>query len=611
MASRIQPYNICKACSLISPPGGTLKKTYRDLVWVGTFSTFIIFLCSSLGEAKGDSDGPRAQSYYNFILGSFASLDNDSTRALEHFRKASDQDPSSNFLILKIAEENLNLNRTAEARDHLTSVAKSQTKNPDFYVLQARLGSQEMDMSLSLKSLDQAISLYLETSNMIKVREMVLTKVALLADNHEYQLSVSALEKFLKQQPDDEIGYYFLGKIHTIFQSRLAAKKAFRKALDIRPGFVAASKALGLQLELEGKIKEAMSVYQSALRGGASDEDLIQKLINLALIQEDYPAALDHLNQFLLIKPEDTQNLMRAGLIRYKLKRYQEAEETFELLLKLQSLGQDRVLFYLGSLNEEQGNFEKAVEYLQKVGSSSEYFVESELQIATIRMNKLNQVEQAIELLKAAIEKKPESSELVLGLASSLEQNQRLTEATEILSKAADRFSDNEKLLFMLGSLLDRVGDFEGSIRVMRKVLANNMNNAHALNHIGYSYADRGINLEEAESLLKRAIQLAPDNGFILDSLGWTYFHMNRYKKAQELLERADKLSPNQPVILEHLADTYQKLGNRQMALETYKRIMKSSMAKDESKTPSDIETKNVQERVREKMAQLDLKSPN
>jgi tetratricopeptide (TPR) repeat protein len=588
-----------------------LKPSKKSLRVIFAIASVVIFFASKLVNASAQLTESRAQSYFHFIVGSLASFDNDSTAALEHYRAASEADPDSNFLVLKVAEENLNLSRTVEARDLLTTIKKTESKNPDYFVLEARLGSQESDLNMSLKALDQAISLFLEQGNAIKAREMVLTKVALLADNHEYNQSVASLEKFLKQQPDDEIGYYFLGKIHTIFQNRLAAKKAFRRAISIRSGFLAASKALGLQLELEGKLKEAIGVYQSALRGGANDEELIQKLINLSLIGEDYAASLEYLKQYIMLRPDDIQNQMRAGLIHYKLKHYSEAEAVFENVLKTQTSGQDRTLFYLGSLHQEQGNFEKAVTYLEKVTSSSEYFVESELQVANILLYKLNQSEQAADKMKVAIDKKPESPELILALGTVYEQSQKMKEATDLLGKASEKFEDNEKILFMLGSLLDRSGDFDGSIKVMRRVLANNMNNAHALNHIGYSYADRGINLEEAEGLLKRAIQLAPDNGFIVDSLGWTYFHMAKYKKALEFLERADKLSPNQAVILEHLADTYQKCGKKHQALEVYKRIMRTSVAKDEAKPSTDTETKSVQERVREKMAQLDLKAPN
>jgi tetratricopeptide (TPR) repeat protein len=573
-----------------------------------------INICLATGITQPANElGPisKAESYFHFIAGSIASLDNDAKGALEHFRLASESDPTAPFILLKQAEEYLNLNRMAEARELLVNVSKSEVKNPEFYLLQARLGSQESDLPLSLKSLDQAVSLFMDQGNFSKAREMVLTKVALLADNHEYNQSVSTLEKFLKQQPDDEIGYYFLGKIHTIFQNRAGAKKAYRKAIELRPTFSAASKALGLQLELEGKLKEAVAVYQAALRGGANDEELIQKLINLSLINEDYTTALEYLRQYLFLRPDDLQSQMRAGLIYYKMKNYPEAQEIFENILKAQATGQDRILFYLASLHDEQDHYEQAAAFFERIASSSEYFVESQLQLANLLFSKLKNPALAIERIKSATEKRSESQDLFLGLATLYEQNLQTKEAIQTLQIASEKFEDNEKILFMLGSVLDRAGDFEGSIKMMRRVLAGNMNNAHALNHIGYSYAERGINLDEAETLLKRAIQISPENGFIVDSLGWAYYQMARYKKALEVLERADKLSPNQPVILEHLADTYQKCGKKRLALEVYKKIMRTSVANNEQKAPTDVETRTVQDRVREKMALLDTNTPN
>ncbi|MDB5038053.1 MAG: hypothetical protein JWQ35_1581 [Bacteriovoracaceae bacterium] len=572
--------------------------------------TLALFPSWAIKATNENRESSKASGYYHFLVGAIASLDNDAKTALDHFQMASENDPNTEALSLREAEELLNLNRPTEAKVLLNKVAKVESKDPDFYLLQARLGSQMSDLKLSIKSLDQAIALYMERGNSLKAREMVLTKVAMLADNHEYAQSVAALEKFLKQEPDDEISYYFLGKIHTIFQNRVAAKKAFRKAIALRPGFLAASKSLGLQLELDGKLDEACAVYQDALRGGANDEELIQKLINISLINDNYVGALDYLKQYLMLRPDDFQNQMRAGLINYKLKNYSEAQEIFEETLKTQTSGQDRILFYLASLHEEQNHFEQAVVYFKKIGSTSEYFAESSLQIANILFYKMDKANEAISTLKEAVDQKPDNADLVLALAGFKEQKKQLPEAIQLLRKASEKFEDNEKISFMLGSLLDREGDFDGSIKVMRKVLASNMNNAHALNHIGYSYAERGINLDEAEALLKRAVQLAPDNGFIIDSLGWTYFQETKYKKAKQLLEKADKLNPNQPVILEHLADTYQKCGNKQQALEVYKRIMRTSVEKD-AKAPADPETQIVHERVREKMAQLDTTNPN
>jgi tetratricopeptide (TPR) repeat protein len=103
--------------------------------------------------------------------------------------------------------------------------------------------------------------------------------------------------------------------------------------------------------------------------------------------------------------------------------------------------------------------------------------------------------------------------------------------------------------------------------------------------------------------MLKRAIQLAPQNGFILDSLGWIYYKMHKFKKAAEIFERANKLAPNQPVILEHMADNFYKMGEKKLALDLYQKIMRFSLEPNDEAENNPTETSSVKERVREKIA--------
>jgi len=562
-------------------------------------------------ESESARSPQRDRSYFFFILGSLASAQNDSQTALNYYKKSAQFDPDSSVVQLHEAEELLNLGEGSEAKNILNAILISEKKNPDFYILRARVSSQEGDMAASVKALDEATALFTKAGNYGKARETLLTKVALLADNKKYTESVNALEKYIHAQPEDEIAYYFLGKIHSIFQNRDAAKRAFNKALHIRPGFIAAAKALGLQYELEAQLPEAIAVYQRALRSGGADEELLQKLVNLSLIMEDYKSALEYLGLYLAMRPDDSQSQMRSALIQYKLKNYSAAREILEQMLDNDNIAHDRVLFYLGTLTEEQNDFAKSISYYEQIKPSSEYFIESRLQVSFVLANKLNRTNEALRSLDDAIGLKSDSPELYLALAAQHEQLNQISEAIRVLTRASEHFKSNEKILFMLGSLLDHAGDYEEGIKKMREVLAINPNNAHALNHIGYTYAEHKINLDEAEGMLKKALQISPDNGFIIDSLGWVYYQMGKFQKARELLERANKLSPGQPVILEHLADSYIRLKMPQLALAIYKRVLKTSAETQSDLSESEAENQIVRDRVREKMALLDRDQTN
>ena len=108
----------------------------------------------------------------------------------------------------------------------------------------------------------------------------------------------------------------------------------------------------------------------------------------------------------------------------------------------------------------------------------------------------------------------------------------------------------------------------------MEQVLKIDPNHAEALNFIGYSYADRGIHLKEAERMIRRALKISPGSGFIIDSLGWLYFRQNKLDLAVKYLKEAAELLPGDATVAEHLGDAYVKAGRFREALEAYARAL-------------------------------------
>jgi len=134
---------------------------------------------------------------------------------------------------------------------------------------------------------------------------------------------------------------------------------------------------------------------------------------------------------------------------------------------------------------------------------------------------------------------------------------------------------ENMDLLFQLGAIYDKMGNFEKMIVQMKEVLRLDPNHADALNYLGYSYADRGIHLDEALKLIQKAMTLKPNMGYITDSLGWVYFKLGDYEKARIELEKANQLTPDDPIVTEHLGDSYYKLHRIEKAVEFYEKALK------------------------------------
>ncbi len=142
------------------------------------------------------------------------------------------------------------------------------------------------------------------------------------------------------------------------------------------------------------------------------------------------------------------------------------------------------------------------------------------------------------------------------------------------MTKVWKRHPEDADLLFRKGALLDKMGKKNEAIEVMRKILATDPKNANALNYIGYTYADQGINLVEARQMIKAALEIEPEDGYIMDSMAWVYYRMGQHKKALDIILEAVKRVPKDPVMQEHLGDIYLSLGKKAKAAEAYQKAL-------------------------------------
>jgi Flp pilus assembly protein TadD len=154
----------------------------------------------------------------------------------------------------------------------------------------------------------------------------------------------------------------------------------------------------------------------------------------------------------------------------------------------------------------------------------------------------------------------------------------------------------NDEAHYQLGALYDENKNKEKSVANMKKAIELNPKNAAALNYLGYTWAEMGVQLDDAEDLIQRALKIQPDDGFYIDSLGWVYYQKGDYPKAVEYLERAVEITVDDPTIIEHLGDAYEKAGRSDRALLRYREALKVTKEPDQNK------------RLREKIQRLDKK---
>ncbi|MEL6364156.1 MAG: tetratricopeptide repeat protein [Pseudomonadota bacterium] len=193
-------------------------------------------------------------------------------------------------------------------------------------------------------------------------------------------------------------------------------------------------------------------------------------------------------------------------------------------------------------------------------------------------LDSLGRTAEAIGVLRVAREKDPDARYLALPLADLLIRDDRGPEALAVVSGAADAAlntgQDNWRLEVARGALLLDLGREEAAIAALRRAVKFAPEEPEALNYLGYTLAERGVELAEAERLLAKAKSLNPTSGAILDSYGWAQFQLRNYEAAVEYLEDAVALDPTSPVITDHLGDAYWRTGRRREAEFEWRRAL-------------------------------------
>jgi len=220
---------------------------------------------------------------------------------------------------------------------------------------------------------------------------------------------------------------------------------------------------------------------------------------------------------------------------------------------------------------------EAAIRVLSDVPPASPFYAAARGQIAGILLSQ-DKPDEALALAAEALKAKPERS-LRLQVADLYRVQERHAEAeallTEVMLSDETEGRKDWRVFFLRGASRERQSNWEGAEADLKEALVLDPHNANVLNYLGYSWIDRGINLEEGFRLIRQALVLEPQSGHIVDSLGWAHYQLGQYDEAVDFLERAVELLPGDPVLNDHLGDAYWKAGRKKEAGFQWSRALK------------------------------------
>ncbi len=220
-------------------------------------------------------------------------------------------------------------------------------------------------------------------------------------------------------------------------------------------------------------------------------------------------------------------------------------------------------LLSLGDLYELVKKPQMALKVYERVPANSPLKRNAQIQLAT-DLDAVDRSDDALKILRTVITEDPKDIEAIVALGNIERARKKFEDCAGTYTKAIEANEDqkpNWVLHYFRGICEERSKQWPKAEADLKKALSLQPEQAHVLNYLGYSWVDQGINLDEGMAMIRRAVEQRPDDGFIVDSLGWAYYRIGDYDNAVKNLERAIELKPEDPTINDHLGDAYWRVG--------------------------------------------------
>ncbi|MEI2416981.1 tetratricopeptide repeat protein [Orrella sp. JC864] len=297
----------------------------------------------------------------------------------------------------------------------------------------------------------------------------------------------------------------------------------------------------------------------------------------------EHQAALAEIDAMARRAPEDFDLMFIRAQMLYRAGRLDQARQALQQFVDVQSQREQGTApgstdavsasadayLLLSRIAQEQGDIDEAVRVLDHVDDPSVRY-SARLRQAALRASQ-GRTDEALALIESAQPQDPEESlQGLLARAQVLRDGRRLDQAIALMTQADQDYPDTTEVKYELAMLQERAGNVAEMERLLRQVIALDPDHAHSYNALGYTLADRNERLPEALSLIQRALELMPDDPFILDSMGWVKFRLGQPHEAEQYLRRAYAQRPEAEIAI-HLGEVLWVQGRRDEATEMFR----------------------------------------
>jgi tetratricopeptide (TPR) repeat protein len=345
-----------------------------------------------------------------------------------------------------------------------------------------------------------------------------------------------------------------------------------RAALKLRPDWEIAALFVAQVLARRSE-EEALRYLGEYLVAHPQARDVRLNYARLLVNAKNYAEARKQFEALVAESPQNADVGMAVALLALQTGDYDAAETHLKRVLDLNYKDPDLVRYYLGQLNEERKRFDEALKWYAAV-TQGEQYVNAQTRYAAIlaRQGKLPEARQHLQ--QATARDNQQRVQLTQAEAQLLRDANQYQAAFELLGRALEQMPNSPDLLYdhaMAAEKVGRIDVLEGNLKQLIKLRPDH---AHAYNALGYTLADRNQRIEEAHGLIETALKLAPEDPFIMDSMGWVLFRMGRNQEGLGYLQKAFGLRPDAEIAA-HLGEVLWVMGQRDQARKVWAESLK------------------------------------
>lgn len=531
-----------------------------------TIAAFIsIFITISSAAEAGKTNAEIGNSLSgNYLAGSHAQTKHNLSAAVDFLSAALNKAPSSPSLLQRIFALMIAGGRIEEAK---TLAYKIINLKPKAAVAHLTLAIDEIKQG-NYKQADTRLKA-LPPEGLIQFVAPALRAWSLVGQN-----KVSEAMKIL-QSPTKQNAIRILYSIHSALISEF-----FGRTEEAKKYYLEAQKN---QTELSLRVVQLFGAFYER----AGEKNKARKLYENYILNHPDSQLLD--GPFKRLKTGDGTRLKSISVADgaaevlfgiSSLLRMRDDDETPLMLgrLSLYLKPQFPIMqILLGDILETSNRLKVALEIYESIHWGSSFSWPARLRMASI-LSRMNRFEEAVQHLNTMAQDRPEDPGPLINLGDILRGQERFIAAVNSYDRAFGRIKaikpKHWSLLYARGIALERSKQWPKAEVDLLSALEFNPEQPYVLNYLGYSWIDKGLHLDRAQAMIGKAASLRPNDGYVIDSLGWGYYKLGKFRKAVQALERAAELRPQDPVINDHLGDAYWRVGRRREAVFQWRRSL-------------------------------------